>query len=62
MTLAEGLFIFLIYKRFSFMYADDTTLCSQIDSLRKMESNYFETKINNELSKVIEWHKINQLS
>ncbi len=44
------------------MYADDTTLSSTVNSFS--DKNYFsvETLINEELSKVIEWIKINKLS
>ena len=45
------------------MYADDTTLYSNIDSPRQNNAiQLAENKINNELAKVNEWLKINKLS
>ena len=44
-----------------FMYADDTTLSSTVNSFN--DNNFSaDTLINEELSKVIEWLKINKLS
>ena len=43
------------------MYADDTTLSSTVNSFS--DNNFsVDTLINEELSKVIEWLKINKLS
>ncbi len=43
------------------MYADDTTLSSTVNSFS--DNNFsVDTPINEELSKVIEWLKINKLS
>ena len=67
-----GPLLFLIYindfptasSYFNFiMYADDTTLYSNIESPRQNNALKFaENKINNELAKVNEWLKINKLS
>ena len=66
-----GPLLFLIYindfplssKRFQFiMYADDTTLSSTIDSFNEDSNKNITSEINNELSKINEWLKINKLS
>ena len=67
-----GSLLFLIYindfpsasSYFNFiMYADDTTLYSNIDSSNKNNMiRLTESKINTELSKIDEWQKINKLS
>ena len=67
-----GPLLFLIYindfptasSYFNFiMYADDTTLYSNIESPRQNNAiKLAENKINNELAKVNEWLKINKLS
>ncbi len=45
------------------MYADDTTLYSNIDSPNKNHMiRLTETKINAELAKIDEWLNINKLS
>ena len=50
-------------KRFHFiMYADDTTLCSTIYSFNEDSNKNITSDINNELSKINEWLKINKLS
>ena len=50
-------------KRFHFiMYADDTTLSSTIDSFNEDTNKNITSEINNELSKINEWLKINKLS
>ena len=67
-----GPLLFLIYindfpsasSYFNFiMYADDTTLYSNIDSPNQNNMiRLTETKINSELAKIDEWLKINKLS
>ena len=67
-----GPLLFLIYindfpsasSYFNFiMYADDTTLYSNIDSPNQNDMiRLTETKINAELAKIDEWLKINKLS
>ena len=66
-----GPLLFLIYindfplssKRFHFIvYADDTTLYSTIDSFNEDSNTNITSYINNELSKLYEWLKINKLS
>ena len=66
-----GPLLFLIYindfplssKRFHFiMYADDTTLSSTIYSFNEDSNKNITSEINNELSKINEWLKINKLS
>ena len=66
-----GPLLFLIYindfplssKRFHFiMYADDTTLSSTIDSFNEDSNKSITSEINNELSKINKWLKINKLS
>ena len=66
-----GPLLFLIYindfplssKRFHFiMYADDTTLSTTIDSSNEDTTKNITSEINNELSKINEWLKINKLS
>ena len=44
------------------MYADDTTLSSTIDSFSEDSNKNITSEINNELSKINEWLKINKLS
>ena len=44
------------------MYADDTTLCSTIYSFNEDSNKNITSDINNELSKINEWLKINKLS
>ena len=50
-------------KRFQFiMYADDTTRSSTIDSFKENSNKNTTSQINNELSKINEWLKVNKLS
>ena len=44
------------------MYADDTTLSSTIDSFNEDSNKNITSEINNELSTINEWLKINKLS
>ena len=44
------------------MYADDTTLSSTIDSFNEDSNKNITSEINNELSQINEWLKINKLS
>ena len=44
------------------MYADDTTLSTTIDSSNEDTTKNITSEINNELSKINEWLKINKLS
>ena len=44
------------------MYADDTTLSTTIDSFNEDSNKNMTSEINNELSKINEWLKINKLS
>ncbi len=44
------------------MYVDDTTLSSTIDSFNEDSNRNITSEINNELSKINEWLKINKLS
>ena len=66
-----GPLLFLIYinyfplsiKRFHFiMYANGTTLSSTIYSFNEDSNKNITSEINNELSKINEWLKINKLS
>ena len=66
-----GSLLFLIYindfplssKRLHFiMHADDTTLSTTIDSFNEYSNKNITSEINNELSKINEWLKINKLS
>ena len=66
-----GPLLFLIYikdfplssKRVHFiMYDDDTTLSSTTDSFNEDSNKNITSEINNELSKINEWRKINKLS
>ena len=64
-----GPLLFLIYINFPLssnffkfiMYADDTTLYSQFDSA-EIANHDIEFKINNELSNINDWLKINKLA
>ena len=44
------------------MYADDTTLSTTIDSFNEDTTKNITSEINNELSKINEWLKMNKLS
>ena len=65
----SGPLLFLIYINFPLssnffkfiMYADDTTLYSQFDSA-EIANHDIEFKINNELSNINDWLKINKLA